>query len=222
MLAVSEGIIKYFVYTLYIHVHDPSFLLTVSYLPPRVQNAPVHHQYLIPIPPLLFGLRMELGSSVLGKHLYPQNHHSGLAKFFLTSSQAFNYNPPMIIFVVILDFGFYWLALLWLFASNRMCFWRRRSSCLSRYPKWFISRWGGWRNSVVWRARLAPNWDGLKSMDSSSSLAFAEGSWGASLWCMLRCFEDPHNKQYKHEQGLLLQVTFYFYTVLSHIKELKL
>lgn len=97
----------------------------------------------------------------------------------------------MIIFVVIMDFGFYWLALLWLFASNRMCFRGRRGSCLSRYPKWFILRWGGWRNSVVWRARFAPNWDGIKSMDSSSSLAFAEGSWGASLWCMLRCFEDP-------------------------------
>lgn len=167
------------------------FYLLFPIFPPHVQNASIC-QYLIPVPPLLFGLRMELGSSGLGKHLYPQNHHSGLANvFFFTSSQAFNYNPPMIIFVVIMDFGFYWLALHWLFASNRMCFRGRRGSCLSHYPKWFILRWGGWRNSVVWRARFAPNWDGIKSMDSSSSLAFAEGSWGASLWCMLRCFEDP-------------------------------
>lgn len=111
--------------------------------------------------------------------------------FFFYFSQAFNYNPPRITFVVILDFGFYWLALLRLFASNRMCFRGRRGSCLLRYPKWFILHWGTWRNSVFCRARLAPNWDGLKSMDSPSSLAFAEGSWGASLWCMLRCFEDP-------------------------------
>lgn len=112
---------------------------------------------------------------------------------FFYFSQAFNYNPPRITFVVILDFGFYWLALLWLFASNRMCFRGRRGSCLLRYPKWFILHWGTWRNSVVCRARLAPNWDGLKSMDSPSSLAFAEGSWGASLWCMLRCtaFASP-------------------------------
>lgn len=100
------------------------FYLLFSIFPPRVQNASVH-QYLIPIPPFLFGLRMELRSSGLGKHLYPQNHYSRLANglfFFFTSFQAFNYNPLMIIFVVILDFGFYWLALLWLFASNRMCF----------------------------------------------------------------------------------------------------